>query len=196
MRLLIDIINKIHDLVEEKQMQLLEPMSFNIFWVLPLTLIFLAKMMHLNIHQEKISRILERLSIIVLSLVPLKHSHRLFLATSMELVLKCHEPPRWRKHFDLLKSSFAPEALLSEFPDKKLTLSEGISGICPILTISNNICDKNELLLQIGKKIKNSSFWNELRKREQFLPDHLGLSHGIAGIGHALNIIAHEISST
>ncbi len=195
LRLLIDIINKVYDFVEAKENQLLEPLAFKITWILPLTLIFLAEVMHLKIHQQKISRILERLSIIVLSLIPIRHSHRLYLATSIEMVLKYQELPQWREHFILLKDNFNPEILLSEFPDKNLTLSEGISGICPILINSNNICDKNELLFKIGDKIDNSSFWNELNNREQFLPAHISLSKGIAGIGLALNIISHEISS-
>lgn len=195
LHLLIDIINKVYDLVEAEESQLLEPMAFKITWVLPLTLIFLAEVMHLNIHQQKISRILERLSIIVLSLIPIRHSNRLYLATSIEMVLKYQELPKWWEHFTLLRENFDPELLLGEFPDKNLTLSEGISGICPILINSNNICDKNGLLFKIGDKIDNSSFWNELKNRERFLPDHISLSKGIAGIGHALNIIYHEISS-
>ncbi|MCG8309770.1 MAG: hypothetical protein MI975_20410 [Cytophagales bacterium] len=193
-RLLIDIINQIYELIEEKEHMLLEPAAFKLTWVLPLTLIFLAEVMYLNVYRRKISRILDRLSYVVLSSIPIRHSYRLYLATGMEMVLKYEDLPRWKEHLHVLKSNFDPDKLLSEFPDKSLTLTEGLSGICPIIRVSNNICNKNRLLNQISDKINKSLFWNELKTRERFMSSHMGLSKGISGIGHAF-VVFQEVSS-
>ena len=188
-RLMIDQINQLYDMIQKREDILKEPVTFKIDWALPWLLVLLAEARKLNFYDHKTEIVLNSLSSIVLSMFPIKMSNRLFLSMGMEAVVRQVEALQWHQHIALLQANINEEQMLSEFPDKNITVSDGLSGIgfCLQWLNRNNKEDKiSALSRKIAHRILHSGLWQSILEKDKLHPKNLGLYDGIAGVGYSI----------
>lgn len=185
-RLLIELVNRIGECVEDRAFISEEPLLFDITWDLPICLIVLAEVRKLGIYDSKIDRVLEHLSPLVLSLCPRLHSHQIFLLLGMEVVHKQVQLPNWSRHIEHLKQKFLiPELLKQDFKDQHLYWLDGISGVSLLARLYYQLVQDDRFIFRnndLIEKIGKSTYWEEL-KQDEFKQKNLGLLYGISGIG-------------
>lgn len=186
-RLLTDIINRLYEMVEEKEDVLKEPVAFNITWVLPLSLFLLAEIKKLKIYDRKVDIILSRLSPIILSTFPVRHSSKFYLSMGINKILQQVKIENWRKHKNLIGQSMNLDQLDKEFSDKNITLIHGYSGLGLLLSLYQPKEYQFEKLSSgVINKILQSTIWEEIKNKKSFQAKDLGLLNGISGIGYSM----------
>ncbi|MDR8393837.1 hypothetical protein NC796_21975 [Aliifodinibius sp. S!AR15-10] len=185
-KLLIDQVNHVGQMVEERKIDILPTTAFDITWDLPACLAVLGRARALDFYNTKIDMILKQLSPVLLSLYPHALSNRLYLLFGMERVLNEVEIPGWRSHANFLKTDLQPDYILeSEMNDKHLILSNGVAGIALInrrlfrLTGDKSLRFDQEALIQ---KITTSEYW-ELLEKIDLETVNIGMLNGLTGIG-------------
>jgi hypothetical protein len=194
-RMLIQLINRIGTLVEERKLRLQEPLLFDLTWDLPLTLILLAKIRGMSFYNSKIDRILECLSPVLLSLYPRSPSNRLYLVFGLQSVLQQIHIEDWDRHAGLLKEDIhLANILKDDLKNKSICFVDGVAGISfihrQLFSFSNDEklqCKSSDLI----EKITTSEYWQVIKERE---PEkrNLGLFSGLAGIGMELLKLSKE----
>ena len=185
-RLMIDLINRLYKIIEEKEEILLEPVTFDVMWPLPLTLLFLSEIKRLNIYNHKVDIILNRLSPTILSTFPVKHSNRLFLRIGMEAVSEKTPIFGWNKHICLLKDNTTTDHISQEFSNMNIMVSIGITGIGLIVKLFSRYTDEREMtqfLSKITDKLLQSNYWEFVEREKKLHAEDLGLLNGLAGMG-------------
>ncbi len=181
-----DIINQLGQQIEEEKFHSREPILFTIFWDLPVLLILLANAKKSNINPNKVNRILDYLTNIVISLYPKLHSNRLYLLLGMEKILSEIPIPEWRTHADFLRKAIEPsKMILEECRNLNILVMDGISGLAFISKKFAELTDDSELLLsevEVIKKIKGSVYWDDSEFYKE-MKIRMGLCTGMSGIG-------------
>ncbi len=188
-RLLITVVNRLYELLEENEELFKEPIRFDITWNLPLLLIFLSEVRILNIYNRKVDIILNRISFITLSTYPVNYSNGLFLLLSLEKILQQIKITKWNEHAILIKESLKTKEIIEEFPNKNIVLNNGLAGMALMLKTYNSTIEKHEynhLSEKITERIVTSDFWEGLGSIERIHSKNLGLYSGLAGIGFSL----------
>ncbi len=189
-RLLMGLINRIYDAVEEREEDFKEPILFQSNWILPLWLILLSETKKLGIYDKKIGITLNRISPIIRSIFPILHSHRLYLLIAVKEVQKVWSSPFLEKHADILQDSIDPDEILTEFSDKSVNLELGMSGIMLIESAYTGQCHFTKCLL---KRMERSTFWNSLQNEGGTPNVDLSLMHGLTGI--SMNYLLSDLKS-
>lgn len=188
-RLLIELVNRLGDNIENRKFSTEEPLSFDITWDLPICLILLGKIRALNIYNDKIDRIIDHLSSLVLSLYPHQLSNRLYLLYSIEALLKEISLADWRKHADFLQGNLELSQILhNELKNKNLLFLNGVAGISLISNRLYQLTKDGKFLFnqeELIRKIAVSEYWRDL-KNGDVKRKSLGLLFGHAGIGMEL----------
>ena len=164
----------------------MEPVTFDITWHLPLLLILLSETRKLNIYNQKVDIVLNRLSAATLSTFPIRHSNRLFLRVSMKAVLKQVHLKGWHEHISLLKYNISTDQILQEFSNKDITVGTGLAGVGLIVKLFNhqaNASGITQFLSKITDKILQSIYWEFLERKEELHAKDLGILSGLAGVG-------------
>ncbi len=186
--LLIEIINKVSTYIEEDKNIFREPGIFDITWDLPHCLIFFSNAYKLNIYNVKIIKILENLSPVVLSILPVSQCNRLHLLLGMQHVLHLVDLQGWRTHAMLLKQTIIPTTIIDkELKDKLISIANGVAGYSFIVNQLNqfgvNIIFNPQ---EIAKRITESEYWAEMKNNKYIEHENMGLLHGFSGIGMEL----------
>lgn len=105
-RLIIELINHISESIEKKMSFLQDPLSFNVFWELPLFLILLADIKALNFYNNKINRLIEYLTPRIISLFPQRADNKLYLLLGLNSILQQYSIKAWKHHAELLKKIY------------------------------------------------------------------------------------------
>lgn len=183
------LINQLGQLIEEEKLQDREPQLFNIYWDLPLVLIVLAQSKRLQVNPIKVERILDYLLPTLLSLLPYRHSNRLYLLLGIESVLKEIDHPALRKHASFLKGSIDMEAIYKlECKNLNICILDGVCGLgligkkLEVLTGQNYFIPSGEFIFH---KINEAVCWGEADFYRPFKKS-IGLISGLSGIGWAL----------
>ncbi|MCG2588209.1 lanthionine synthetase LanC family protein [Rhodohalobacter sulfatireducens] len=185
-RLLIELVNRLGDNIENRKFSTEEPFSFDITWDLPICLILLGKIRVLNIYNAKIDRIIDHLTPLVLSLYPRLLSNRLYLLYSIEALLKEISLVDWRKHADLLQENLQVAHILqNELKNKNLLFLNGVTGISLIARRMYQVAREEKFVFnqeELIRKITVSEYWQDL-KNGDVQRKSWGLLFGHAGIG-------------
>ena len=187
--LLIDIVNRLYNEIEQDEQHLSEPAIFQITWPLPLTLIFLAEVRKFNIYNHKVDIILKRLEPLVFSTFPRKQGNRVFLFIASKLVLSKNNLPQWSEYIEKLKQNMELDEVPKEFSDKNIIVNEGMAGIGVILQIFSTDFETEEfkaLQLKIADRIFQSSSWVNIKQKELFKTNNLGILRGLAGVAFSV----------
>ncbi|MGB6152980.1 MAG: hypothetical protein WBG48_13440 [Pricia sp.] len=181
-RLLIVLVNRLADAIEEQKLNTKEPIAFHITWDLPICLILLSSIVKLDLYSYKVEKILNHLSTTVLSLYPRLQSNRLILLVAMKYVLQEMNMKGWKEHSNVLKKGIDLEYILyDELKDKGINLANGTAGIYWLINQYNIF--ENETTFKFNaddliKRILQSSYWEE-----DFVINQQSLLHGLPGIG-------------
>lgn len=198
-RVLIELVNQVGKRVEEREITLQEPFSFDITWDLPLCLILLSKMKAMDFYNSKINRVLEHLSPSVISLFPSSPSNRLYLLLSIEKVLKQSDLYGWRNHAMLLRKNIQLEDIIKQdLKNKNIHLLNGITGVDYISRQLYQLIEEETLLFSrqdVIDKIVISDYWEEVKKDG---PERKGLGllrYGLSGVGLELLALSSKHDS-
>jgi hypothetical protein len=185
-RLMIELINRLGNSIEEREMKLEEPPSFNIAWDLPVCLWLLGEVAKTGLYDNKLERIFDQLSPVVLSLFPRLQSNRLNVGLGMLNVLQFYRMEKWQKHANLLVKSISLENMIrQELYKNNLTYLDGIAGVS---AISRKMAELNlEWAPQfpapkLFEAITSSPFWDDVAI-DMLKRNNIGLLSGLMGIG-------------
>ncbi len=166
--LIIKIVNHIHlELSDDLQA---EPFLFSINYLLPSFVFVLSKLLSLNFYNYRLMKIVEELSDIILSTLPILHSHRLFLLWSMSHLREEFFPKNWQSHMHILRENIDINMILkAELKDKDVFIADGASGVYFLLTdLARNLSvnriefDSNDFF----EKIIFSEIWDSFTNIE------------------------------
>lgn len=194
-RLLIELVNHLGTVIEEGKMKIQESKLFDIFWDLPLCLVFLGKIRQANIYNSKIDQLLEHLSPIILSIYPQLLSNRLYLLFGIESILQQVDIRLWKNHAALLRRDISLDEILhKELKNKSLNLRHGITGIDFISHQLFRLTREEKFLFkrnELKEKIIFSEYWDY--KEPEHFKKNVGVLYGLSGI--ALELLGLSIQN-
>jgi len=163
-----------------------EPYSFSMDFRLPFFLHTLGMVSKQDTFTGKVRKITDDLTLKVISLIPVLHSHRVYLIFGMSLLAKELNIDPWQKHIRLLRRETDTNYMFSnELRDKNIFFKDGISGLGFILTEYNKTADDSEKIEYnseyLRNRIKTSASWQRLMSDEQFFRANSGLN-GFCGL--------------
>lgn len=177
-RVIIDLVNSIARLIDAEEPDFVEPRYFNIWWDLPCCLFVLGKIKRLNLYDQKIERIIDDISPIVLSSFPRNSGNRFNLVLGMMSL----DYPCWANYIKFLKESITETELLDDLNDRNLHFENGLAGLIFIKEQAKRYDPVFGKMLtgpDLLSRIYRSSYWKSIEGREF---RELGLSYGITGI--------------
>lgn len=187
--LLIDLINRLGEDIEENKLSVQEPNLFDITWQLPLSLVLLSRCYAANVHITKIERILDHFTPVMLSLYPRYCCHRLYLLYAIESVLQQISLPKWKEHAVLLKQGMYIDRLLNdELNSKQIRFRDGTAGVLFINRQYYQITEEPSILLQrdeLIQKFMKSEYW-EWMDNHASDQKNIGIFTGLSGVAMML----------
>ncbi|HLW20100.1 MAG TPA: lanthionine synthetase LanC family protein [Cyclobacteriaceae bacterium] len=186
-RLLVDLVNRMCQAIEEKKWRLAEPPLLSFNWDLPLFLTLLGKAKDLQLHGNKIDRLIEAIAPSVLSYFPYRHVNRLYLLYGLRHILNNFNLPQWERHAVIIHDQFDQDIMLNkELMDKNIYFSSGLAGVSFILNSPNRAFSGQDNLLlgaDMVDRIIKSDFFNSIINENSEVKPSLGFMQGLAGIG-------------
>ncbi|MDR0836532.1 MAG: hypothetical protein LBN11_08155 [Tannerella sp.] len=158
-----------------------EPDSFSLSFRLPFFLYSLGTVAACEPFRHKVKTIMDEMTNKVVSLLPVLHSHRLYLLWGMCRLAKTFRIPAWEEHIRLLRNSININRIISnEIQGEDIFLKTGLTGIGYLLQDYNKMVDDTEKILYdpalFHERITTSVTWRKLQHDEQFLKTNMGLS--------------------
>ena len=185
-RTIIYILNHLEDNFHNEQW--IQPKEFNISRnVLPLYLLALSRIYKLGLHRDKIIKIWESLSDIVLSTLPLSGANTTFFLFGLQSVLSCFELSKWKERADWLSTTIQPINIIeTEFLDKEISFGRGLAGYIWILSLfSNNKLITDLLKKKVLQKMEQSEIWGERFNHESpSFFGNIGFFNGYTGVSY------------
>lgn len=184
----IELINALNKAINNQMEELSCPSKFTLFWPLPCLLYCLGLASAKQIYCSKIKTVIDDLTDLVASMIPVSHGNRLYLLNALLFLSQNHVLPKiWYSHIELLYKNIDLSYLLqSELKDGRIGLIDGKSGIIVLSCFHNEICEgKNKFDINlIINSVLSSQRWNELS--EDGFGFNYSLGFGMSGIGLAL----------
>ncbi len=183
--MLVMIINRISEVLDEYNNVVSEPINYKSTWSLPILLAFLANLLHLNIYTYKVENIVKhQLFSQLLSFVPRTNINRYFLLLAVNHLNIQMEYQELKDFIGVLQSNLDYEKILNyDFREMDIMIMDGSAGLF-LLTqyLFNDGILSNELLF----KINNSSYWKILEddRRTSYIDKSFG--NGLCGLGIVL----------
>lgn len=185
-RLLIELINRLGNYIEDRKMKFEEPSTFDNTWDLPVCLWLLGEVSKAGIHDVKINRILDQLSPLVLSLFPRLQSNRLSVCQGMLSILQHHKMEEWQVHTTRLLESISIEKMIrQEMFKNNLSYLDGIAGVsvrCRKMAELYPGGLPEHLTPMLLEAVTSSPFWNDV-ETDMMKRNNIGLLSGLMGIG-------------
>lgn len=193
----------INDIFEKIDLGFFEEESpCNFSYKLPIFLFVLSRIYSLGIYQNKIVRILEELTVKIVTIIPFFHSNRLSLLWGLISIHKQVKLSCWDKHIKLLLGEIDFDIIFNEeMKDKSIYFANGILSIYLLLVSMRELFSTNEIYLlrrKIVKRIQSSDLFREtLKSGVTFSPSSYGLMTGFSGVifflNRELDIIEYEV---
>jgi hypothetical protein len=163
-----------------------EPYSFSLDFRLPFFLYALGAVSKHDMFSEKVKKIADELTLKIISLIPILHSHKVYLIFGMSLLAKGFNISLWHKHIGLLRREIDIDYIFTnELKDKNIFFKDGISGMVFLLAEYNKSVENDEKIEYnseyIRNRIKTSKAWDDLIDNEQFFRANSGLN-GFCGL--------------
>jgi len=179
----IDLINNLNEKLNTDFFD--DPIYFNANYSLPLLLYVLSKISCLNFYNYKINRVLQDISFLILSKIPVLHANRLYLIWGMEITKKQVQSKDWDNHIVLLRREFDFYAMLNnEFSSRNIYFNNGLPSVyllikaLPEYFTQDEINKYNHLII---KRIEQSSEWELLLNDNEYFKTKSGLLDGWSG---------------
>lgn len=186
--LIIGTINQIYQRIDASFFE--DSLHFGVTYLLPQFLFLLSKIYGLNFYNLRIIKILEELSVVVLSSLPLLHSNRLFLMWGMDSIVKQISMKNWNSHIKILKDRIDINTILEdELRSRNIYIRNGVAGIYLLLSsIQNQFTgyDFHSWMSKIISKIDSSEVWCIIEKEPGYLYQNRGLLSGLSGVSMVL----------
>jgi len=177
-----------------------EPLPYSATaYLLPQFLFVLSKIYQLNFYNYRIFKILEEISIKILSILPTLHANRLFLMWGMDSVAQHVSIKGWDRHIELLKERLDINATLDdELRSRNIYIDNGVSGIYLLLCALQKYFTAIEMKQWTGKiitKIESSDVWTIIEQDPEYFLQHRGLLSGLCGVSMVLTDAKSKYSS-
>jgi lantibiotic modifying enzyme len=182
-RLFVDLLNRLSSAIDEKRWRLSEPPFFNLNWDLSLLLLLVGEIKRLNFYDNKLEKIINSLSPLVLSYFPYQHANKVYLLYSLRQLLRHFDLPAWKSHAAVIQEQTDYTLLLNkEMGDKNIFFSNGMAGLAFILQ------ELGHPVLEVGtkhitNKIVESQFFGTVVHGDAASAPSLGFLNGLSGIG-------------
>ena len=167
-----------------------EPLPFGTNYLLPQFLFVLSKIYQLDFYNYRIIKILEEISMKILSTLPTLHANRLFLMWGMDSVVQQVEIQGWKSHIHLLKEQLNMDTILDdELRSRNIYIDGGFSGIYLLLSALQKYFSENEVrqwMVKIMDRIESSDVWTLVEREHEYLLQHRGLVSGLCGVSIVL----------
>ncbi|WP_185154332.1 lanthionine synthetase LanC family protein [Fulvivirga sp. M361] len=179
-RLLAELLNQVHAVVENKEYLLREPPAFQLKWKLPLLLILLAKIKECGIYSRKVDVLIYSLEPFLLSTFGANAANRYYLMLSVKQVLAAFNlPERWAYHIRMLEQNLNIQMINQEFSEIKI---EPLSGLSGVVLLESLFCGEPVVSETFCKRIIASPYWDLIKEPEKTSPVEIGLQLGLSGI--------------
>ncbi|MDR1763358.1 MAG: hypothetical protein LBR64_05325 [Dysgonamonadaceae bacterium] len=174
-----------------------EPLFFTTDYLLPQYLFVLSKIAGIGFYNYKIIKILQELSVFLLSQIPLLHSNRLYLLWAMDAVNRQIETKNWNKHIAMLRRELdVNEIINGECRSRNIYFNDGLTAIFLLLSALSDYFTANELSgykQAIINKIQTSPEWERLAEDSEYFATRCGLYDGYCGTSLLLNCYEREL---
>ena len=128
-----------------------EPISFSLYYPLPLYLFALGKFYKLGIHTFRIQKILEEMSKRLFSTRPLLHANKLTLLCAISSINHTIQLEGWQEYANFIKEELSINIILThEIKNKQIFFTEGVGGIYLLLYFYNR---ENEDKFELNKQL-------------------------------------------
>jgi hypothetical protein len=169
-----------------EEIPLEEPYSFSIEYRLPFFIYTLGELSQNDIFRDKVKKITDEITSLIITRIPLLHSHKVYLILGMLSLAKKFDLHLWKKHIHLLRQEIDVNVMFTqEFYDRNIFFKDGITGITFLLMAHNKSVANNEKidfsLDSIKDKIRKSDTWNQLINDDSVFMSNSGLN-GFCGI--------------
>lgn len=173
---------------------LLEPMHYSLEYTLPQILWILSRVYHSEIYQDRIIKMLDMLSPLILFKMPILHSNRLTILWALSrLVNECNLGNNWHEYLGLLERNIDLNTILNKEVANSIYIKNGVSSIYFILKDLPEICNQDKNYRnRIIDIIDKSTEMRLLESNEAYLKNHIGLYNGYSGVALTKLIIEKE----
>lgn len=189
--LIIKTVNNLYEKINLKFSE--EALSYNIDYLLPQFLYVLSKIYSLNFYNYRILKILEEMTPLIRSTIPLLHCNRLYLLWGLDSIDKQVEISGWRNHIKLLRRECHIEIIFNEeLSNNNIFFYNGVASIYFLITGLHRYFTPKEISQynqQIKQKIESSEIWNILETDPYYFEDYKGLLNGFCGVSVLHHII-------
>ena len=184
-RLLIDIINQIHVMIDSDQQQLTEPLAFNSFWSTPHVLFFFGQVKEMGFYDKKVLLALD--SLFSHQAIPKLHSNRLLLLLGWYAMQEANESKILQNQINQMEESIDTSQLKHEFSDLMINSKDGLSGLLLLSKVFpyGRINDE-KFRDSLKNQIEHSSLWSKITPQKDLSKNSFKLFDGLAGLGIAL----------
>jgi hypothetical protein len=163
-----------------------EPYSFSIDFRLPCFIYILGIVSKIEAFRSKVKKLADENALRIISLIPVLHSHKIYLALGMSLLAEEFDLFAWKKHIRLLKREIDIDYMFTnEFKSKNIFFKNGIIGIIFLLSIYNKMLKNEEKIIYdteyVRDKIGTSETWKQLVNNKRFFKENSSLN-GFCGI--------------
>ncbi|MDR1227130.1 MAG: hypothetical protein LBK47_09585 [Prevotellaceae bacterium] len=161
-------------------------LAYNVESELPLFLYVLSKISILNIYNVRITNILNELSPIVLSTIPMLHCNKLYLLWSMSAIYEQIKISGWNAHIELLiRELNLDEIVNTELKNRNIFFNDGATSIFLLAeNVKKHLGEEivYDFQRKLLKKIEQSEVWYLLKTDLQYFSTHNNLYDGFCGV--------------
>lgn len=163
-----------------------EPLIYTTDYLVPKLLFLLSILYEQKFYNNRILKLIEELSYIVLTSFPILHTNRLYLLWGMDRVNNLIGNLHWEKQILLLYGNISLRVILTqELKDKNVFFNKGLVSIYCLFTALKKFYSDAEISdyqAEIKKRIISSSVWNLLLNDEKYFNVYKGLYDGYCSI--------------
>jgi hypothetical protein len=181
------IIQTFNQLYEKVDVDFFEDLLiYTIDYRIPLFLLLLNKIYHLNFYNDRILQILNEISYKIVSIVPILHANRLFLIWGMNSVKEIvNSKIRWNEHINLLRNNLNINSIFNnELMSKNIFFQDGASSIYFISKAVSDFFSEQEFIFikqSIFSKIESFD-WEKLKEDDHYFNFYSSLLNGFCMI--------------
>jgi hypothetical protein len=181
---IISLINRLNYTAHEVLFE--EPLYFSADYLLPQYMYVLGKVGSLNFYNYKISKILQNISVNLLSHIPLLHSNKLYLLWAMDAVNRQFKFESWNRHIKLLRRELDINVIINdECLSRNIYFNNGLTAIYYLLSALQDFFLTSEISAHkhiIINKIQVSHEWERLLNNGEYFYSKCGLYDGFCGV--------------
>lgn len=189
--LLILIINKISENIDQGYIIISEPVSFYSAWSLPLLLIFFKKVLVLDLYNYKIVNIIRhQLFPSLITFIPRLDVNKFYLLLAINQLNKSVKIIELVEFANVLQLNLDHEKILStDFREMDIMIMNGAAGLFLLTEFAfrdDSLCKEIMFQEKLINKIIASKYWDRVNKEDSLSINDRSFFVGICGLGIAL----------